>query len=494
MKTTKWIPFALALSAGVSCTSAVGPADDEAELRDLLGLDSSGKADDASAVPLQYNSYKVLFTNPQCADYEYNEEVMSVDGEVIESKPKNVFCTTSDAAASGARESSPQHQIIEWVRPLQAGDEIFLAYLSFSSAAVGNELCAAAERGVTVNFVLDANTTQSDRLKQCGGNVILRGHQGGIGYAHNKIIAINPNGPGPSDAANPDFMRMTFGSGNMSSGTVLHHENWHFLEVKRDTFFAGAHQCLVNAQLSDEATASKAAFTTFMDTCRADIAFPRETDIIPFFVPAKTDSRLVQKLLVSGIASAESVDLGSHRFAYSGMINGLVQRLESDPSFNVRLVADDDLYWLHPVNGVEGIKVGDNMEFESYNVHRLDVAGGNRFEVRYMQTNDEQHLLFHNKFLIYKNIPEQGDAVLCGAANLTGAGFRENFENVYWVRIPEVIEQFNTQFARFWDGRKASADEPTPPMATRIGDMPAMHSNAVTRTVSATPPAPAANP
>jgi hypothetical protein len=136
-------------------------------------------------------------------------------------------------------------------------------------------------------------------------------------------------------------------------------------------------------------------------------------------------------------------------------------------------VADDDLYWLKPLAG-EGHQAGDNMDFEAWNVQTLIKAGGygQRFNVKYMETNHGGHLLHHNKYLIYSGMPGRPDAVLCGAANLTGAGFKSNFENIYFVTIPDVVNAFKTQYARFWDGQKASPDEEDPPQATSPENMP----------------------
>ena len=60
-----------------------------------------------------------------------------------------------------------------------------------------------------------------------------------------------------------------------------------------------------------------------------------------------------------------------------------------------------------------------------------------------------------------------------GAANLTKTGFRDNFENIYFIKVPAVLEAFDTQFARVWDGQKASPIEQDPPIATPRGLMPA---------------------
>ena len=54
------------------------------------------------------------------------------------------------------------------------------------------------------------------------------------------------------------------------------------------------------------------------------------------------------------------------------------------------------------------------------------------------------------------------DAVFCGAGNLTGTGFSENWENYYYVTIPEVVEAYRAQYEHMWnDLATASADMPT---------------------------------
>jgi hypothetical protein len=175
--------------------------------------------------------------------------------------------------------------------------------------------------------------------------------------------------------------------------------------------------------------------------------------------------------MLGGIDRAAHVDVGAHRFGHAGLIDSLADRLAGDDSFTVRMVADDDLYWLDPVVG-EAQQVGDNDTFEADNVARLDRAGDGRFEIRYMETNHAEHLLHHNKYLIYRDDEGRPFATLCGAANLTGTGFWSNFENIYYVRIPEVVDQFDVQFARVWDGRRADGDDQDPPVATPIGRLP----------------------
>jgi phosphatidylserine/phosphatidylglycerophosphate/cardiolipin synthase-like enzyme len=437
-----------------------------------------GKVDDARDCSeencLDVKSYDVLFTNPVCQTYSYDEPVESADGEVmLEQKPQNVYCTREDAEASGQRPESPEFRLVEWVSALDDGDELFLAYLSYSNRVVGQALCDAAERGVDVTFVLDKNTARSDELEACGGTVLIRGHQGSVGFAHNKIFMVNPNRPGPGDE-DEDFMRLSFGSGNMSSGAVLHHENWHFLEVARDSFFVESHRCLIEALVDPAKTDGKGAFRRAMNDCRADIEFEEEDDIKAYFIPALEDSRAATAKLVESIEAAASVDIGAHRFSYTEMVNALADRIASDADFTVRLVADDDLYWLRPINDASPEQVGPNDFFEADKVDQLAAAGEEgQFEVRYMETNHSLHLLHHNKFLIFSDMEGQPDGVLCGSANLTGTGFEGNLENIYYIDIPHVVDAYKAQYARFWDGETRSDDEAEPPVATMSIDMPA---------------------
>lgn len=448
---------ALLLALPLAACGASDVIDDEGWLPE-------GKADEV-AVPLKYKSYDVLFTNPLCREYTYATPVESADGStMLTGKPKNVWCTFNDIAASAARPESPQNKLLTWVTPLGAGDEIFLAYLSFSNQAVGDALCAAVGRGTKVTFVLDGPSTASDKLKACGATILLRGHAGSIGYAHNKVILINPNG-------DSEFMKMTFSSGNMSSGVVTHHENWHFIEAARESYFAQAHVCLMNAQISEEASSGRTQYKTAINECRSNIDAPEETDIKAFFIPNRDDAKRAETYMLGAIDQAKKIDLGAHRFGHTKLVNKLEDKLEAG-TLTMRMVADDDLYWLDPVVGTPS-QPGDNDDFEARNVARLETAGDEKFEIRYFETNHGQHLLHHNKYLIYRTGTGKVFGVLAGAANLTGTGFNDNFENIYFIKVPHVLKAFDTQFKRVWDGQKASPDEQDPPIATPRNLMPA---------------------
>ena len=52
-------------------------------------------------------------------------------------------------------------------------------------------------------------------------------------------------------------------------------------------------------------------------------------------------------------------------------------------------------------------------------------------KVRYMETNQGNGYLHHNKFMVFKT--PQGESVFAGAGNFTGTAFSDNFENFYFL-------------------------------------------------------------
>jgi hypothetical protein len=296
--------------------------------------------------------------------------------------------------------------------------------------------------------VLDSssNRTKADTLMACqpsdparAPRFERRGHTSGIGYAHNKLFMVNPGAA---------TTKIAFSSGNMSSGVVLHHENWHFITLPGDSYFAQTHVCVMNAEL--DAWESKTAYRNSIESCVDAVEAAEERDIQAYFVPA--DRGRASKRLLGAIEQAESIDIAAHRFSYTSMVSALkTSQDESDTP--IRLIADDDMYWAG-----QGQKVGDNMEYEFYNTKSLTNRGA---EVKWMETNHDAHLLHHNKFLIFDMGEEDTDAVWCGAGNLTGTGFYENWENFYYVSIPEIVEAYREQYTHMWN-ELASASEDMP--------------------------------
>jgi phosphatidylserine/phosphatidylglycerophosphate/cardiolipin synthase-like enzyme len=66
-----------------------------------------------------------------------------------------------------------------------------------------------------------------------------------------------------------------------------------------------------------------------------------------------------------------------------------------------------------------------------------------------METNESSRLLHHNKFVIFNNEDGTG-AVHTGAGNFTHAAFSKNFENYYFITIPNIVHKFNEQYEHMY--------------------------------------------
>ena len=495
------LTLTLACSASDVADEEVGPA--------------GGKADDVRECAegmtcLQFASYEVLFTNPLCGTYEYDDSVQDLEGDTLQTKPKNVYCRNDhdrklnfNSETGEGRVTSPLFRVLDWIGDTDDGDEIFLAYLSFSDDDVLGALCSAAQRGVDVTFVVDKidrdGGDAASELMTCGADVLKRGG-GKIPFAHNKLMMINADGPGP-EGNDEQFMRMTFGSGNMSTGTYLHHENWHFLEVARESYFVEAHKCLRDALIAHNHRSGgdgKTEFGNRMEECRDAIEFEEEDDIKAYFVPALEDRRKQQKLMRSLIVASPELDMGVHRFGSKVIVDPLTARLKDDDNpVRLRMIADDDIFWRDPVAPATFHEEGFNGPGDVRAVQDLKEAdtdaGGDRrgrFEQKFMETATRQ--FHHNKFIIFQGVENLDqaiaddsetrvdvslhpatEAVMMGAANITGTGFNDNFENNYITTIPEVVGAFKAQFSLMWDGEGPLPEgHDVPPMATAIEDMP----------------------
>lgn len=394
----------------------------------LLGFVST-----AQAVRLQDYipfDYDVRFTNPQCETYKYETPIVSESGRPLSQKPQNVYCKASDGAANLNRVGSPSEKLLEWINQ-EKTTEIFMTYLSFSNTEITAALCQAMKsRGVRVRIVQDGQQDHArlDELEVCGGPLFdgyLRGHVPGIDFAHNKVFIVNPG-------ASHDEIQISFGSGNLTSGVVLHHENWHFITTNRQSYFAQSHLCLMTAEIDHASTGRQ--FASYMKDCLAKIPAEREEDIQAFFVPGQGKDAWA----VAEQAIAESTDLkvAAHRFSYNKMISALSAKLQSSAGFRLKLLVDDDVYWVHQPN------TGN----ERKHVMVLESQGA---KPRFLETNHGAHLIHHNKFIIFDR--PDGKSVFVGAGNFTGTAFTSNWENFYYVTIPSVVQKMEEQYDHLYD-------------------------------------------
>ncbi len=412
-----------------------------------------------------YN-YEVLFTNPSCKSYLYETPLFSQTGQEIPGKTKDAYCKSGDSRRSGKREGAPLKRLLEWIEDSQT-KEIFLAYLSFSKQSIAKALCQAIKkRNVKVTLVIDSrNETDPHRmakanyLSRCRPQnisanhtpndpvVITTGHDGRgrdrVGYAHNKLILINPHSRGAT--------KIGFSSGNLSSGTTIHHENWHFITTSSQSYFAQAHKCLMKGVLNH--SQGKKAYSQFIQKCRDSIQAPEESDIKVYFIPGNGDSAIAA--IKEAAHRSQSISIAAHRFSNSQLITILQDGLKR--STRLRLIVDDDIYW----TARYGRGMGRNQLGEYGKINRLRKAG---MRVKYIETYADDVFepkslqLQHNKFLIFKFKTRKG-AVFTGAGNLTTAAFTTNFENFYYITIPEVHRAFEKQYHYLWNKLARSYQE-----------------------------------
>ncbi len=369
--------------------------------------------------------YDVRFTNPICETYRYAQPVISKDGQLIYEKPKNAFCKPADAANNLNRTGTPSEKLLEWIGQ-EKTKEIFMTYLSFSSQPITQALCAAmTQRNVKVKIVIDQETETSRmlELEACGQDnfeFFQRGHVPGIDFAHNKVFIVNPN-------SHEDIeFQVSFGSGNMTSGILLHHENWHFITTHRHSYFAQAHLCLMNGEINYANTGAE--FKTYMKSCLATIRATPEEDIQVFFVPGLGTQAF--NAIADAISWSDEIKLMSHRFSFNKLTDALAAKLATASNFRLKLLFDDDIYWVN----------NPNTRHENIVVKKLEAAGA---KVKYLQTNHNQKLLQHNKYIVFKS--ETQKAAFVGAGNLTGTAFSSNWENFYFVKIPAVVDRLEAQ-------------------------------------------------
>lgn len=389
--------------------------------------------------------FEALFTNPVCETYNYDRAIITHSGNTISSKPDDVYCKPADEAASVARKNSPQYRLVEWISAKDT-KEIHLAYLSFSNKNIVTAMCSALKNGVKVKMIIDGGegpevsvNKDAEGLKKCGDiSLTYRGSTGGLGYAHNKIMIINPN--------DPKVSKIVFSSGNMTSGTSINHENWNFVTTSSQSYFTKAHICVIDAMV--EAGDAKKNFAANLNACRGKIEAKPETDITVYFAPV--DGAAALEKVTEAANKSKLIEAISHRL--SGAIAKLYGELLKGGK-DIKFILDDDIYWAEKLKK----DVGRNTKIEAFKIYNELINKG--MNTRFLQTNQNVFQLQHNKFMIFTF--NNGGAVFNGAGNMTTAAFTKNFENFYYITIPEVVEAYNAQYDLYFDK-----------MATKAEDMP----------------------
>lgn len=387
--------------------------------------------------------FEVLFTNPVCETYQYDRPMISHSGKAINAKPSGVYCKPADEAASVIRKNSPQYRLIEWITAPDT-KELYVAYLSFSNKNVATALCDTLKKGTKITMVLDGGdesevrvNKDAEKLKSCGNlKLTYRGSTGGLGYAHNKILVVNPH--------DSKVSKVVFSSGNLTTGTSINHENWNFVTTSSQSYFVEAHKCVIEAMV--ESGDKKVNFSAHLNECRGKIKAAPESDIAVYFSPV--DGKMALKQVTEASKKSKLVEAMSHRF--SGAIAKLYSELLASGK-EIKFILDDDIYWAEKLKR----DVGRNSKIEAFRIYNELINKG--LNTRFLQTNQNIYQLQHNKFMIFTF--NNSGAVFTGAGNMTTAAFTKNFENFYYITIPAVVEAYNQQYDLYFDKMATAAED-----------------------------------
>lgn len=385
----------------------------------LLGLLFFSILSDAAPIAsLPGYDWEVIPTNPECTP--------------TLSYPLNAWCFKSDLEKNLLRPNTPDARILHWLTQPDI-KRVRLAYLTFSNPRVTEELCELLKKDIPVEVVLDNSKTSPsmEALRSCNSERLLfypRGNSSGIGFAHNKLTYI--------ERTYSEQLQLVISSGNMTSGTILQHENWHFVQLPTRTHFAALHECLWESLVQSGETARE--FKAAMNNCRSQIPYSQENGIQSYFIPGDSQAMLMD--LEQHMQKAQWIAGASHRFNGQLIKNLLGKMLEKQKS--VRMIYDDDIYWALKTRKDFGL----NQYMEALVVQDLIKKN---MAVKYVQTNHQDYLLQHNKFFVWGQ--EEAMGVFMGAGNFTNSAFTKNFENFYIVTLPEVVQSLKNYHDHLWN-------------------------------------------
>jgi hypothetical protein len=440
------------------------------------------------------------------------EGIPTLGGGFRTTIPANVYCDAGDFARSTEPlmssvyrdKESPYNRLLEWIRSTRAGDSLFVASFSLSMDNVAKTICEAKERGVeTKVFIHDvaAGNAAYNRLKTCLADQLIEFPEGKGRLAHMKSVIIEYKNPEHDSLK--DKVRVSFQSGNISSGTWGHHENWNFVTQTSQHWFSQDHLCLRDAIRADSVNNMTLIYKAIEDCRRLkgiDAVRGDDQEMRSYFIPKSGgtyDDRKELKKLILEVQKAKSVWIAAHHLTAPDLLKALQQRLDKrdQDGFSVKVLVDSEVFWANTrlpfqtdtrvTYEVEGKTYPSPSSLTSYCKWGIDVKAAKEVrcslfsqgdfaqgpgllekagaELKVFESNHMGKMLFHNKIIIFEYATPEGDrsgSVFMGAGNLSSAGFEKNFENYYLVSIPHVYEAFRQQFTLLFNRGSYTRDLP----------------------------------
>lgn len=291
--------------------------------------------------------------------------------------------------------------IIQRVVELIDGAEssVDVAQFTFSRAEIEAALKRAHERGVPVRLAMNhgqrVGSNVSNRLLEAGLDVrFIEGRDAGsfMGLMHAKYMIV-------------DGDKLVTGSNNWSStGPSINEENTIVMQAPFEDSLLAAFRCNFEKVWENDADGAATCSTS-------EVAF---TPGFGAFAALRTALR----------ASTQSIDVLMHHLLFENALRELTRA--ANRGVKVRVI----------VNAEDRDSISGNRWNEFF------AAGG---EVRYKLTNPEAFQIMHHKLAVID------DKVLFnGSGNWSGSAFFNNFEFFVRYDVPEVVEPFNSLFARLW--------------------------------------------
>ena len=235
---------------------------------------------------------------------------------------------------------------------------------------------------------------------------------------------INPRSASP---------RIVFSSGNLSSGVVLHHENWHFLRVSAHDF-ARAHICLIDGMLDHYKRSKNTRLHQGVPRLREQ---GEESDLKTFFVPGDGSRAAgTSRKAFARRRSSDSSPTASRTASFAASSTDAPEARRpsrSSPSTTT--------------SGGPGTVSNLPRTPPTSSSTCRPSAGGRRRPLH----GDEQRR--RTTSTTTSSWSSDGDkATACSRARATspGTAFSDNFENFYYISVPHVVEAMKAQHEHLW--------------------------------------------